>query len=232
MIRLSVARLIAVAHLSGGKLMSDEVVLYYNPMSRARIAHWMLEEAGAPYRMELVNFEKGEHKKPAFLTVNPMGKLPALAHRGVVVTESAAICAYLADAFPAAGLAPPVSSPERGTYYRWFFFGAGCVDPAMLDKMMDRPPVARPGANGYGSYDDTMNTLEKALSPGPFILGDRFSAADVLVGSQLRFGMVMMKCIEPRPAFTAYVERLLNRPAAKRVEQQAEQYMAKLKAIA
>ena len=212
--------------------MSDEVVLYYNPMSRARIAHWMLEETGAPYRLQLVNFEKAEHKQPAFLSVNPMGKLPAVAHRGVVVTESAAICAYLADAFPAAGLAPGVSSPERGTYYRWFFFAAWCVDPAMIEKMMDRPPVARPGANGYGCYEDTIKTLEKALSPGPFILGDRFSAVDVLVGSQLRFGMHMMKCIEPRPVFTAYLERLQSRPAAQRMEQQAEQYMAKLKASA
>ncbi len=212
--------------------MSDEVVLYYNPMSRARIAHWAVEESGAPYRLELVSFEKGEHKKPPFLNINPMGKLPALAHRGVVVTESAAICAYLADAFPAAGLAPAVSSPERGTYYRWFFFGAGCVDPAMIDRMLERPPVSRPGANGYGCYEDTINTLEKALSPGPFLLGDRFSAVDIYVGSQLRFGILMTKCVEPRPAFTAYLERLTNRPAAQRVEKQAEAYMAQLKASA
>src|SRR5215475_11414660 len=161
--------------------MSEEIVFYHNPLSRARIVHWMLEEAGAPYRMELVNFEKGEHKKPAFLAVNPMGKLPAIVHRGVAVTESAAICAYLADAFPAAGLAPPVSAPERGAYYRWMFFGAGCVDPALMDRMMSRPAVPRPSSNGYGCYEDTMNALEKALSPGPYILGDRFSAADVYV---------------------------------------------------
>jgi glutathione S-transferase len=212
--------------------MADEVVLYYNPMSRARIAHWMLEEAGAPYRLELVNFEKGEHKKPEFLGVNPMGKLPALAHHGVVVTEAAAICAYLADAFPAAGLAPAPTSPERGIYYRWFFFGAGCVDPAILDKMTGRPPTPRPGANGYGCYEDTMNTLEKALSVGPFILGDRFSAVDVYIGSQLRFGILMMKAVEPRPVFSAYLERLTERPAVKRIEEQAAQYMAKLKATA
>ena len=210
--------------------MSDEVVLYYNPMSRARIAHWMLEEAGAPYRLELVNLERGEHKTPAFLSVNPMGKLPALAHRGTVVTESSAICAYLADAFPAAGLAPAPTSPERGTYYRWFFFAAGCVDPAMLDKMTDRPPSPRPTANGYGCYEDTMSTLEKALSPGPFILGERFSAVDVYIGSQLRFGILMAKAIEPRPVFTAYLERLSNRPASKKVEELSAQYMAKLKA--
>jgi glutathione S-transferase len=212
--------------------MSDEVVFYYNPMSRARIVHWMLEEAGAPYRMELVNFEKGEHKKPPFLAVNPMGKLPAIVHRGVAVTESAAICAYLADAFPAAALAPPVTSPERGAYYRWMFFGAGCVDPAMLDRMMQRPAAPKPSAIGYGCYEDTMNALEKALSPGPYILGERFSAADVYIGSQLRFGMVMTKAIEPRPAFSAYLERISNRPALKRVEEQSERYLAQLKATA
>jgi glutathione S-transferase len=211
--------------------MSDEVTFYYNPMSRARIAHWMLEEVGAPYRMELVSFDKGEHKKPAFLDINPMGKLPAIVHRGVTVTESSAICAYLADAFPAAGLAPPVTAPERGTYYRWMFFGAGCVDPAMVDRVQGRPAPPRPSANSYGCYEDCMNVLEKALSPGPFILGDRFSAADVYIGSQIRFGL-MMKGIDPRPVFTTYVERLSTRPAAKRVDEQSEKYIAQLKATA
>src|SRR5215471_8917490 len=114
--------------------MSDEIVFYSNPMSRGRIVHWMLEEIGAPYRFEVVNLEQGEHKKPAFLAVNPMGKVPALVHRGVVITEAAAMCAYLADAFPQAKLAPPTDSPARGTYYRWLFFGAGCVEPAMIDR--------------------------------------------------------------------------------------------------
>jgi glutathione S-transferase len=212
--------------------MSDEVVFYYNPMSRAQIVHWMLEEVGAPYRFEMVSLEKGEHKKPEFLAVNPMGKLPAISHRGVVVTECAAICAYLADAFPAAGLAPAVTSPERGTYYRWLFFGAGCVDPAMMDKMLQRPVTPRPSANGYGLYEDTMGALEKALTPGPYILGNKFSAADVYIGSQLRFGINMMKAIEPRPAFTAYLERLSARPALQRFEQQAQVEIGKLKATA
>jgi glutathione S-transferase len=210
--------------------MSDEVVLYYNPMSRARTAHWMLEEAGAPYRMEVLAFDKGEHKKPGFLAVNPMGKLPTLVHRGVVVTESAAICAYLADAFPAAGLAPATTSPERGTYYRWLFFGAGCVEPAMLDKIFQRPVHSKPAANGYGLYEDTMNALEKALSPGPFILGDRFSAADVYIAAQLRFGILLTKSVDPLPVFTAYLDRAMSRPAFKRVEQASEEHIAKLKA--
>jgi glutathione S-transferase len=211
--------------------MSDEVVFYYNPMSRARIVHWMLEEVGAPYRMQLVSFDKGEHKKADFLAVNPMGKLPALVHRGIAVTEAAAICAYLADAFPAAGLAPAPTAAERGTYYRWMFFGAGCVEPAMIDRMTSRPASPKPTANGYGCYEDTVSALEKALTPGPFILGDRFSAADVYIGSQIGFGM-MMKSLDPKPAFGAYLARVTERPAYKRVNEQAEKYMAQMKASA
>ena len=211
--------------------MSDEIVFYYNPMSRARIVHWMLEEVGAPYRKELVSFDKGEHKKQAFLAINPMGKLPALVHRGIAVTETAAICAYLADAFPAAGLAPALTSPERGTYYRWMFFAAGCFEPALIDRMTERPASPKPMANGYGCYEDTVSTLEKALKPGPYILGDRFSAADVYVGSQIGFGM-MVKSLDPRPAFGAYLDRLHARPAFKRANEQAEQLMAQMKASA
>jgi glutathione S-transferase len=196
--------------------MSDKITFYHNPMSRGRIAHWMLEEIGAPYETKILSFEKGEHKAPEYLAINPMGKIPAIVHRGTVVTESAAICAYLADAFPKQQLAPPPGDAARGTYYRWLFFGAGCIEPALIDKMFARAPVDRPGALGYGSYDDTLNAIEKAITPGPFILGERFSAADVYVGSQIGWGM-MTKSLEPRPAFAAYFERLSARPAFKRI---------------
>jgi glutathione S-transferase len=209
--------------------MTDEVVLYYNPQSRARIVHWMLEEVGAPYRLELVRFDKREHKAERFLAINPMGKLPALTHRGVVVTEAAAICAYLADAFPAAGLAPALDDPARGPYYRWMFFGAACVEAACIDRMLSRPPPERPGALGYGSYDDTVQTLESGLSPGPYLLGERFSAADVYVGSQIGFAM-MTKSLEPRAAFVAYQTRLGQRPAFQRFMAQAQQFAEQLKA--
>ena len=119
--------------------MSDELVLYSSPMSRGRIAHWMLEEVGVPYRFAVVNLESQDQKKPEFLAVNPMGKVPAIVHRGTVVTECGAICAYLADGFPAARLAPPVDSAARGTYYRWLFFGATCVEAAVFDRMLSRP---------------------------------------------------------------------------------------------
>ena len=208
--------------------MSEEVVFYASPMSRGRVVHWMLEEAGAPYRYEMVNLETRDQKKPAYLAVNPMGKVPAIVHRGTVVTECGAICAYLADAFPAAGLAPAVDSPLRGAYYRWMFFGACCVEPAVIDRMLARPEVSKPGALAYGCYADAVGTLEGALKPGPFLLGRQFSAADVYVGSQIGFGL-MMKALEPRPAFQEYLGRLQERPAWKRFMAKTEELLAQMK---
>jgi glutathione S-transferase len=209
--------------------MTDEIILYYNPMSRARMVHWMLEEVGAPYRLEFIDLQKGEHKKPAFLAVNPMGKLPAIMHRGTVVTESGAICAYLADAFPAAALAPRWDEPARGTYLRWMFFGAGCVDSALIDHMLARPKPEKTSALGYGRYEDVVDTLEKAITPGPYILGERFSAADVYIGSQIGFGL-MTKSLEPRPSFQGYLGRLSQRPAYQRFQQQSDKFVAQMKA--
>jgi glutathione S-transferase len=209
--------------------MSDEIVFYHNPMSRARMVHWMLEEVGAPYRIELVDLQKGEHKQPAFLAVNPMGKLPAIMHRGTVITETGAIIAYLADAFPAAGLAPRLDEPVRGTYLRWMFFGAGCVDSALIDRMLARPAPEKTASLGYGRYEDLVETLEKAITPGPYILQDRFSAADVYIGAQIGFGM-MTKSLEPRPSFQRYIGLLSQRPAYKRFQQQSEQLVSRLKA--
>ena len=198
-----------------------DITFYTNPMSRGRIVHYLLEELGVPYDMKILDFEKGEHKAPAYLKINPMGKVPAIVHRGVVVTECAAICVYLADVYAKAGLAPALDDPQRGTYLRWIFFGAGCVEPALVDKMFDRPPVERKGARGYGSYGDTLNALEAAITPGPYILGDRFSAADVYVGSQIQWGM-MVKSLEPRPKFQQYAERLAARPAMQRLMKGAQ----------
>jgi glutathione S-transferase len=195
--------------------MSDTIIFWYNPMSRARIVHWMLEEVGAPYEPRLLDLQKGEQKQPDFLAINPMGKVPTIQHRGVVVTEAAAICAYLADAFPRAGLAPSPSDARRGAYYRWLFFGAGCIEPALVDRLFSRPLPDRPAALGYGSYDDVMRTLEEAVQPGPYLLGDAFSAADVYVASQVIWG-TMVNALTPGPALKAYVERCTERPAYKR----------------
>jgi glutathione S-transferase len=196
--------------------MAERVTFYHNPMSRGRIVHWMLEEVGAPYDVKLIDLQKKEHKAPAYLKINPMGKVPAIEHRGTVVTETAAIIAYLADAFPKAGLAPALDDPKRGTYYRWMFFGAGCLEPALVDRMMERPKVERTTALAYGTYEDTLNALEAALEPGPYILGDNFSAVDLYIGAQIGWGM-FTKALEPRPAFQQYLQRFASRPAYKKV---------------
>ena len=198
--------------------MTEEIVFYHNPQSRAQMAHWMLEEAGAPYKTVLIDFAKGESRTPEFLAINPMGKLPTIVHRGVVVTETAAIIAYIADAFPGAGLAPSTSDPLRGTYYRWLVFGAGCIEPALMDKMLNRPPVERKGTVGWGSYEDVIATLKTALAKGPYLLGEKFTAADVYVGSQIRWAMMFgAPNLKGEKVFEDYVARISDRPAAKRV---------------
>jgi glutathione S-transferase len=197
--------------------MSDIVTFYSNPFSRGRIVHWMLEEVGAPYEMKVLDFEKREHKSPEYLALNPMGKLPTIVHRGVVVTETAAICMYLADTFSLGDLAPALDDPRRGTFLRWMFFAAGCVEPALTDKALKRAPVERTVALGWGTYEDTLDTLERAITPGPFVLGDSFSAADVYVGSQVSYGLYV-KSLEPRASFQAYAARVTERPAYQRVQ--------------
>lgn len=192
-----------------------ELVFYTNPQSRGRIARWMLEETGAAYRTEILQYGTSM-KAPAFLAVNPMGKVPTIVHDGVVVTESAAICAYLADAFPEAGLAPDVRSSQRGTYYRWLFFAAGPLEQAVTSKALNLlAPEDKAAMAGYGTYGSTMDALENAVREGPYVLGDRFSAADVYVGSQISWGL-MFGTIEKRPTFEAYAARLQQRPAAQK----------------
>jgi glutathione S-transferase len=192
--------------------MSDTIVFYHNPLSRGRIVHWMLEEVGAPYRIEVLDFGKAEHKSAAYLKINPMGKIPAIQHRGVVVTEAAAICVYLADAFPQAGLAPRIDDAARGTYLRWLFFAASCAEAATVDRMLSRPMPERTAALAYGTYENTLNTLESAITPGPYILGERFSAADVYIASLIGWG-IFAKGLEARPAFMSYIKPLQERPA-------------------
>ena len=195
--------------------MADRVTLYSNPMSRGRTVQWLLDELGAPYDLKVLDLAKGEQKAPQYLAINPMGKVPAIVHRGVVVTEAAAICVYLADAFPQAGLAPKLDDPKRGTYLRWIFFGVGCFEPAVMDKMLGRPPVERTGAIGYGTYETMLAALATALTPGPWILGERFSAVDVFVGSQIHYAL-MTKAIEATPVFQEYAERIGARQLQKK----------------
>jgi glutathione S-transferase len=195
--------------------MSDELVLYSNPMSRGRTARWMLEETGQPYRFEMLDYAT-TLKAPGFLAINPMGKIPALTHGNAVVTECAAICAYLADMFPEAGLAPPLRDKARAPYLRWLFFAAGPMEAAITNKFLNfEVPPGRERMVGYGSLDAVLNTLEKALSAAPYLAGEQFSAADVYAGSQIAFGL-RFGTIEKRPAFADYWERISARPAAKR----------------
>ena len=197
--------------------MADELILYTNPMSRGRIARWMLEEIGQPYRTELLDYAT-TMKAPAYLAVNPMGKVPALRHGDIVVTETAAICAYLADAFPQARMAPPPGDRRRGPYYRWLFFSAGPVEAAVSNKALGVVvPPERERMMGYGRIELVMSTLEAALSQSEYLAGDSFTAADLYVGSQLGFGM-MFGTIEKRPAFERYWQRISARPACKRAK--------------
>ena len=193
-----------------------ELIFHTNPMSRGRIVRWMLEELGVEYRTVVQEYGKSM-KSAEYLVINPMGKVPALQHRGVVVTEAAAICAYLADAFPQAGLAPAIDDPLRGPYLRWLFFAAGPVEAAVSAKSLDQlPPAEKAPFVGYGSFEQTMDALEHAAgSASPWLLGEQFSAADVYVGSQVDFGL-MFKSIPERPAFTAWAERLRGREAYQR----------------
>ncbi len=195
-----------------------ELVFYTNPMSRGRIARWMLEETRQPYRTELLDFG-GSMKTPDYLAINPMGKVPAIRHGDMVITETAAICAYLADAFPQAGLAPPPADPLRGPYYRWLFFAAGPVEAATSNKALGFiVPEGRERMMGYGSFEDVMATLEAAVTADDYLLGRQFTAADVYLGSQIGFGM-QFGMIGPRPAFEAYWQRLQDRPAAIRARE-------------
>jgi glutathione S-transferase len=198
--------------------MADELILYTNPMSRGRIARWMLEEVGQPYHTELLDYATSM-KAPAYLAINPMGKVPALRHGNVVVTEAAAICAYLADAFPEAKLAPPPGDRRRGPYYRWLFFTAGPVEAAISNKALGFVvPQERERMIGYGRIEHVMSALETALSRADYLAGDGFTAADLYVGSALGFGM-MFGTIEKRPIFNQYWERVSARPACKRAKE-------------
>ena len=193
--------------------MSEDVIFYTNPMSRGRIVRWMLEEVGCPYRAEVLDF--AAMRRPDYLAVNPMGKVPAIRHRGHVVTECAAICAYLADAFPEAGLAPPPA--ERGAYYRWLFFAAGPLEAAATNHAMGFEVTGerQQGMAGYGSYQRVMDALEALVPAEGYIAGPKFTAADVYVGSHFGWGL-QFGSIEKRPGFAEYWARVSDRPAQRR----------------
>lgn len=196
--------------------MDDGLTLYTNPQSRGRIARWMLEEIGVPYTTEILEYGT-TMKAPEYLAINPMGKVPAIRHGDAVVTECAAICAYLADAFPEAGLAPPPA--DRANYYRWLFFAAGPLETAILNTSLGLiVPQEREMTAGYGNLAQTLNALESAIAGSPYITGQNFTAADVYVGAQISWGLTF-GTIEPRDSFEAYAARVTDREAYRRADQ-------------
>jgi glutathione S-transferase len=198
--------------------MSEAITFYTNPMSRGRIARWMLEEVGCKYDTVLLDYVT-TMKAPDYLGVNPMGKVPALKHGETIVTECAAVCAYLADVFPEKGLAPAIGDPLRGAYYRWMFYGAGPVEASASAKGLKwEVPEGKNGTVGFGSFKDVADTLEKAVATGPYLLGEQFSAADVYLGSQIGWGF-RFGTIEKRPSFEGYLARIMARPAAVRARE-------------
>ncbi len=195
-----------------------DLTLYHAVPSRAAVARWMLEEVGEPYDIHLLRLSEGDQLKPEYLAVNPQGKVPALRHKDMVMTESAAICAYLADAFPGAGLAIPATDRRRGVYLQWLFFAPSCLEPAVQDRAFPRKEPARPGAIGYRDIDKLADIVAAAVAKGPYIMGEQFTTADVVIGSAIRWG-TMFKLIPERPEFAGYTERLAARPAAQRADQ-------------
>jgi len=195
-----------------------DITLYHAAPSRSAIVRWMLEEIGEPYDLHLLKLSESEQLKPAYLAVNPLGKVPALRHKGVVITEVAAICTYLADEFPRARLNVPVGDPRRGLYLKWLFFGPSVLEPAANDKVFPRKEPPRAGAIGYRELDTVLDVIANALKPGPYLLGDQFTAADVVIGSFLRWGM-MFGFVPKRAEFEAYGAILSARPASQRAEE-------------
>ena len=194
-----------------------DLTLYHASPSRSSVVLWMLEELGEPYDIHLLKLSEGDQHKPEYLSINPMGKVPALRHKDTVITEVAAICTYLADAFPQAKLNIPVGTPRRGVYLKWLFFGPGCFEPAVIDRAAPRKEPARRAMLGYGDFETTMNVVAKAVEQGPYLMGEQFTAADVVIGSQIRWGMIF-KMVPERPEFTGYASRIAARPAAQRAE--------------
>jgi glutathione S-transferase len=193
--------------------LQNTLTLYTNPQSRGRIAMWMMEEVGQPFNAVVVEYG-APMRTPEFLALNPMGKVPVLTHGNAVVTETAAICAYMAETFPEAGLAPRPG--ERADYYRWLFFAAGPLETAVSARAMGlEAPTEQRGRVGYGNYETTIAALEAKFSASDYVAGGRFTAADVYVGSHLIWGL-MFKTIPSSPAFRDYRERLMARPAYRR----------------
>ena len=194
----------------------ETITLFHAPQTRSAGTAILLEELGAPYTLHVLNMKAGEQRQPAYLAINPLGKVPAIHHRGALVTEQVAIFIYLADLFPQAGLAPALDSPLRGPYLRWLVFYAACYEPGLIDCALKREPG--PSAmSPYGNFDAVLTTVKNQLSSTPYLLGDKITAADILWGTALRWGL-MFKLIPEDEVLVRYVASIAQRPSALKVE--------------
>jgi glutathione S-transferase len=191
-----------------------KVTFFHAPQSRSGGTRALLEELGVDYDLHVLNFKKGEQRQPAYLAVNPMGKVPAIRHGDALITEQPAVFMYLADLYPEAKLAPPIGDPLRGPYLRWLVFYGSCFEPALVDRSMKREAAA-PSTCPYGDFDTMLKTLTDQLEKGPYLLGETFSAADVLWGSALNW-TTMFKLVPELPVIRAYIDRVITRPAMQR----------------
>ncbi|MCA6118234.1 glutathione S-transferase family protein [Bradyrhizobium sp. WSM 1738] len=196
------------------------IQLYWSPRSRSFTAIWLMEETGLPYERVLTDISTGAQKAPEYLAINPMGKVPGLKDGDAALGEAAAICAYIADRYPETNLAPAVTDPLRARYLQWLFFTPSCIEPALIQifTKLEVPPSTA----AWGSADQTFDVLDAALQKGPWILGEKFSAADITIGSGLHFAVRMFKMVPPRPSFDAYIDRCVARPAFQRAEKIAD----------
>jgi glutathione S-transferase len=195
--------------------MNRTITLFHAPYSRSGAVRILLEELGVPYELQVVNLKAGDTRAPRFLELNPMGKVPAVLHGDVLVTEQVAIMTYLADLFPQAGLAPAFDHPLRGPYLRWMAFHGACFEPAMVDLALKREP-GPPSMSPYGDYDTMLATLTRQLRAGPYLSGERFSAADILWAYALGW-TTAFKLVPELPEVMDYIARLNARPAFQRV---------------
>jgi glutathione S-transferase len=202
------------------------VTFFHSPQSRSGGALALLEEIGVPYDLHVLNSRKKEQRDPQYLAVNPMGKVPAVLHEGVLVTEQAAVYMYLAELYPQANLAPAIGDPLRGSYLRWMVFYGSCFEPAVVDRSQKYPP-APPSTCPYGDFDTMLNTVNQQLERGPYILGEKFTAADVLWGMALKW-TTGFKLVPETPQITAYIERVNSRPALVRAAKKDEEILAAL----
>jgi glutathione S-transferase len=192
------------------------IKLYWSPRSRSFSALWLMEETGQPYERVLTDITTGAQKTPEFLAINPMGKVPAIKDGEAVLGEAAAICAYVAERIPEAKLAPPLGDPRRAKYLQWLFFSPSCIEPALI-QIFTKIEVP-PSTAAWGSATQVFDTLDAALEKGPWILGETFCAADIMIGSALNFAVRLFKMVPPRPSFDRYIDRCVARPAFQRAE--------------